>query len=192
MLTLFLWVTFYFTFNFFSFHLNILVYHQILYTIFYWQFKEFRVFNSRCPQNWLFVVAQLVKNPPAMRETWVWSLGQIHPLKKGKATHSSILARRIPWTVQFLGLQRVRHDWVTFSSLLAQLSFRKSLNKLKTCIQGASLVVQWLRLHVPNTGGLGLTPGQGTRSHMPELNISHASTKDPYAATMIEAPPCCS
>ena len=41
--------------------------------------------------------AQMVKNPPAMRETWVWSLGQEDPLEKGMATHSSILAWRIPW-----------------------------------------------------------------------------------------------
>ena len=44
-------------------------------------------------------VAQLVKNPPAMWETWVPSLGWEDPLEKGKATHSSILAWRIPWTV---------------------------------------------------------------------------------------------
>ena len=41
---------------------------------------------------WASVVAQLVKNPPAMRETWVRSLGWEDPLEKGKATHSSILA----------------------------------------------------------------------------------------------------
>ena len=41
-------------------------------------------------------MAQLVKNPPAMRETWVRSLGWEKPLEKGKATHSSILAWRIP------------------------------------------------------------------------------------------------
>ena len=45
------------------------------------------------------LVAQLVKNPPAMQETWVRSLGSEDPLEKGKATHSSILAWRIPWTV---------------------------------------------------------------------------------------------
>ena len=45
------------------------------------------------------LVAQLVKNPPAMRETWVQSLGWEDPLEKGKVTHSSILAWRIPWTV---------------------------------------------------------------------------------------------
>ena len=45
------------------------------------------------------LVAQLVKNPPAMRETWVWSLGWKDPLEKEMATHSSILAWRIPWPV---------------------------------------------------------------------------------------------
>ena len=45
------------------------------------------------------LVAQLVKNPPAMRETWVPSLGWEDPLEKGTATHPSILAWRNPWTV---------------------------------------------------------------------------------------------
>ena len=44
------------------------------------------------------LVAQLVKNPPVMRETWVRSLGWEDPLEKRKDTHSSILAWRIPWT----------------------------------------------------------------------------------------------
>ena len=48
---------------------------------------------------WASLVAQLVKNLPAMRKTWVRSLGWEDPLEKGKATHSSILAWRIPWTV---------------------------------------------------------------------------------------------
>ena len=43
-------------------------------------------------KDWAFLVAQLAKNPPAMRETWVRSLGWEDPLEKGKATHSSILA----------------------------------------------------------------------------------------------------
>ena len=45
------------------------------------------------------MIAQLVKNPPAMQETLVRFLGPEDPLEKGKATHSSILAWRIPWTV---------------------------------------------------------------------------------------------
>ena len=48
---------------------------------------------------WDSMVAQLVKNLPVMQGTWVRSLGWEDPLEKGKATHSSILAWRIPWTV---------------------------------------------------------------------------------------------
>ena len=60
--------------------------------------------------SWASLVAQLVKNPPATWETWVRSLGWEDPLEMGKATHSSILAQRIPWTVKSLGLQRVGHN----------------------------------------------------------------------------------
>ena len=49
--------------------------------------------------SWASLVAQLVKNPPAIWEAWVQSLGWEDPLEKGKVTHSSILAWRIPWTV---------------------------------------------------------------------------------------------
>ena len=49
--------------------------------------------------SWASFVAQLVKNPPAMRETWVRSLGWEYPMEKGKTTHSSILTWRIPWNV---------------------------------------------------------------------------------------------
>ena len=52
-------------------------------------------------------MAQLVENLPAMQETWVRSLCWEDPLEKGKATHSSILAWRIPWTVQSVGSKRV-------------------------------------------------------------------------------------
>ena len=57
----------------------------------------------------------MVKNLPAMQETWVQSLGWEDPLGKEMATHSSILSWRIPWTkepgeLQSMGLQRVRHD----------------------------------------------------------------------------------
>ena len=57
--------------------------------------------------SWASLVAQLVKNLPAMRETWVRSLGWEDPLEKGKATHSRILAWRIPWPVQSGGSQGV-------------------------------------------------------------------------------------
>ena len=61
------------------------------------------------------LVAQLVKNSPAMQETWVRSLDWEDPPEKGMATHSSILAWRIPWTeepgsLQSMGSQRVGHN----------------------------------------------------------------------------------
>ena len=64
------------------------------------------------------VVAQMVKNLPAMRDTWVWSLDWKDPLEEGMVTHSSILAWRIPWTeepgrVQFKGFTKVGHNWET-------------------------------------------------------------------------------
>ena len=63
-------------------------------------------------------MAQRVKNLPSMQETQVQSLGWEDPLEKGMATHSSILAWRMPWTeepggLQSMGLQRVRHDSAT-------------------------------------------------------------------------------
>ena len=67
--------------------------------------------SPRGQQNFsLNLVAQLVKNPPATWETWVRPLGWEDPLEKGKASHSSILAWRIPWTIQYMGSQRVGHD----------------------------------------------------------------------------------
>ena len=78
------------------------------------------------------LVAQLVKNPPAMQETWVWSLGWEDPLKKGKATHSSILAWRIPWTVLSMGSQRIRHDW-ELSLSLSSVPWKQSENSKKSC-----------------------------------------------------------
>ena len=66
--------------------------------------------------SWASIAAQLVKNLPAMWETWVWSLGWEDPLEKGKATLSNILAWRIPWAVKSMGSQRVGHDWATHPS----------------------------------------------------------------------------
>ena len=65
--------------------------------------------------SWTSLVAQLVKNPPAMQETWVRSLGWEDPLEKEMATHSSNLAWEISWTEELgglgsTGLQTVRHN----------------------------------------------------------------------------------
>ena len=68
--------------------------------------------------SWASLVAQLVRNPHAVWETWVPSLGEEDPLEEGMATHSSTFAWRIPWIkepggLQSMQLQRVRHDRVT-------------------------------------------------------------------------------
>ena len=90
---------------------------------------------------WAFLMAQIVKNAPAIQETWVWSLGWEDPLEEGMATHSSILAWRIPWTeepggLQSIGSQRLRHDWVTSTTYRVNLRlsshlFQKSIFILK-------------------------------------------------------------
>ena len=72
------------------------------------------------------LIAQLVKNLPAMKETQVQSLGQEDPLEKEMATHSSILAWRIPQTeepggLQYVGWQRVRHNLATFVEKLGSM-----------------------------------------------------------------------
>ena len=65
--------------------------------------------------SWTSLVAQMVKNPPAMQETWAQSLGWENALEEDVVTHSSILAWEIPWTEESGGLQsmwfqRVGHD----------------------------------------------------------------------------------
>ena len=118
------------------------------------------------------LVTQMLKNPLAMHETWVWSLGQEDLLEKGMAAHSSALAWRIPRTeepggLQSTGLQRVGHDWVANTSLSRSSSYTfwkrglfprrwgTSLKRRVTGFQGESSCFQssvkegvtfWLRL----------------------------------------------
>ena len=83
------------------------------------------------------MVAQRLKHLPAMWETQVWSLGQEDPLEKEMATHSSILAWRIPWTeepggLQSTGLQRVRHDWATSLSFMVYAVSKRETFRLSS------------------------------------------------------------
>ena len=76
--------------------------------------------------QWSSLVAQTVKNLPAMQEAQVWSLGRENPLEKGMATHYTILAWKIPWTeepggLQSMGLQRVRHNWANNTHVILHL-----------------------------------------------------------------------
>ena len=96
------------------------------------------LYTIEFPFKTLLKVAQLVKNPPAMWGTWVRSLGWEDPLEKGKATHSSILAWRSPWTVQTV---RVGHDWATFMFTKVPHGNR-NLNKIIHCILDEAHVPQ--------------------------------------------------
>ena len=95
-------------------------------------------------------MAQLVKNPPAMRGTWVQSLGWENPLEKRKATHSSILAWRIPWTVKSMGSQRVGPAWA---------KKKKRKNALKQEMATHASVFAW---RIPGTEEPGELPSVGS------------------------------
>ena len=80
--------------------------------------KSSEIIYKRCILFWASLVAQTVKHLPTVQETRVRSLGREVPLEKEMATHSSILAWRIPWAeepcrLQSMELQRVGHDWAT-------------------------------------------------------------------------------
>ena len=82
---------------------------------------------------WASLVAQLVKNPPAMQKTLFRFLGWEDPLEKEQATQSSILVRRIPWTIQSMGLQKIEHDSATFThKIQCYPQFQTSTGGLET------------------------------------------------------------
>ena len=131
--------------------------------------------------SWASLVAQMVRNLPAMQETWVWSMGWEDPLEEDMATHSSILAWWIPWTeepggLQSMGSQRVGHNWATQHEEERRDGGEGSTLRTQTenTWFGASLPIQWLRLHGSSKGsfrgpvpfhcrGTGSTLSQGTK-----------------------------
>ena len=131
-----------------------MIYQQLQSSLYWW------VKIPRAP-----LVAQKIKNLSAIKETWVWSLGQEDPLEKEMAIHSSILSWDIPWIeepvgLQSMGSQKVRHDWVTFTSrpqrkrncrwphlLLSFFSIIFSLSRLSVVLPPSS-VVSTVTLHI--------------------------------------------
>ena len=109
--------------------------------------------NLQCPSPLMGLSwwAQMVKNMFAIQKTQVWSLGQEDPLEKGMATHSSILALRIPWTeepggLQSMGPQRVGHNWsiniFTFSPIM-KIGRGKSLPPQQFDDEDAMVETHW-------------------------------------------------
>ena len=120
-----------------------------------------------------FLMAQRVKNPPAMQETqepWIRSLGQEDPLEKEMATHCSILAWKIPWTeepsrLQFMRSWRVGHNWVTKHN-------NKNKREPSSLPQICSIFVNGLSLISLPVHFLWAFPGHFDTEH---LLISHQS-----------------
>ena len=96
----------------------------------HWLTDSYPLYHQGSPKGFKVCswhLAPRIKHLPAMQETRVWSLGWEDPLEKEMATHSSILAWRIPWTeepggLQSTGSQRARHDWA--SSLHFTFNYR--------------------------------------------------------------------
>ena len=105
-------------------------------------------FQAKAP-----LVAQMVKKLLTMQETWIWSLSRKDPLEKGMASHSSILAWRIPWTkepggLQFMEFRRVGQYWATNTfiqakALRSQGSSKSSLSLISHLYLSSPLSIDW-------------------------------------------------
>ena len=80
----------------------------------------------------------MVKDPPGMQETWVRSLDQVAPLEKGMATHSSVLAWRIPWTEESERLQSMRSDTTEQLTLSLQYVMVRFVENKPISLQGVA------------------------------------------------------
>ena len=109
------------------------------------------------------LVTQMVKNPSAMKEIWVRSLGWEDPLEKWIAIHSNILTWRILWTVSSMGSQRGAHDWATFTFTMQTI--KSSINNDYVAIQtgeGDGTPLQYSCLENPMDGGAGRLQAVGS------------------------------
>ena len=138
-------------------------------------------------------MAQTAKNLPAKQETWVWSLSLEDSLEKGMATHSRILAWKIPWTeepggLQSRGLQKVRHNWVTNthfyhckfldnSQFLETQNVELIMNKIRS-VQSLPFT-SWWTMVIQGTGLWGSDSRplpQGDPEYLCALNVNKTSS----------------
>ena len=128
-----------------------LLFFKIVLTIWdlLWFHTDFRiVFSSSVKYSMGILIGIYL---PAMRETWVWSLGREDPLEKEMAAHSSTFAWKIPWTeepgrLQSMGSQRFRHDWAT--SLHFTFSFQRN-STWGNCFSGQGNLVNQVKEKIP-------------------------------------------
>ena len=109
----------------------------------YYQYLLIQKFCLRCQTS-----IHLFSLLPAVQETWVWSLGWEDPLEKEIATHSSILAWKIPWTeepggLQSMSSQTVRHDWATNTNTYS-VSWLASMSSIFLCAALSSILLSLL------------------------------------------------
>ena len=113
-------------------YLNMIHHPRLCGIIFYWRLILIpycsSIFNLGCCFKRASLVSQMVKNLPAVQETWFRSLGWEEPLTEGMATHSSILVWRIPWTAEPSGLRSTGLQSRTWLSNQAQHRARCSKN----------------------------------------------------------------
>ena len=120
---------------------------------------DLRLTRDQCQYSliWASLVAQLVKNPPALQETWVRSLGWKDPLEKGKATHSRILAWRIPWTVQSWGrkesdmTERLSLGIMSYFTYFFPLDLHSCLGYMQKCYSSRTVdsLTSCHKIHAP-------------------------------------------
>ena len=127
----------------------------------------------------------MVKNPPAMWETWVQFLGWEDPLEEGMATHPSTLAWRILWTekpgrLQSLGSQRVGHHWVTKHSTQHSHYIKKKKSLLEARMEGLNSM-QFSRSVVSDSLR---TPWIAAR----QASLSITNSRSPLTLTSMESP----
>ena len=140
--------------------------------------------------SWASLVAQKAKNTPSMRETWVQSLGSENPLEEGMATHSSILAWRIPMH---------RGDWWAAVHGVAKSQTRLSdsaQNSMTNIASQVVLVVKNPQANAGDVGDLGSIPGPerssgGGHSHPPQNScLENPMDKGAWWATSGKEPAC--
>ena len=122
-----------------------------------------------------------------MWETCVWSLAWEDPLEKGKVTHSSILAWRIPWNVEPMGSQKDEHNWATFIHIIGFSEEKREKGPKKIC-------EEIIRENFPNMSKKTLTQGQEVQSprqdkpkeEYKQISLMNTDTKNKILANWIQ------